>query len=396
MRRLWLWALAALVLPGCQRCSSRTAARDAGEAPLAVGTPARAAAPAMRPLDTPQGFGLPGGCSFEGKVEKAKLPQGRTRFVAPRTTLDALALAHGESSVTSAGFVDLATRSVSDAPWAELEVPPLMDRARAGWLAAWLDSTAHGTRRALLWRGGASAEVLAEGDQLELSDVACAGDDCALLSSLVRSAAAPGASWLAGKAGAPASSWKRTDLDLGGDEPWLPLAIAGLAEGGAGWAALSSGKHVALFAVSAERAEKKQVLDAPHGAYDATLGPEPLVIVPGDRIDRPCGAEEFPLVVLGPGGQRHELRTPAPPESVIARPLAHGALLAWVAPVSCQLQDRRVVYLTRLEPSGAPAASPMAVADATGFALATRGDELSLWLISGQELSWVRARCPKG
>jgi hypothetical protein len=317
--------------------------------------------------------------------------------VAAKHRLDALAIAHGESdgeasSVGSAALVDFEAGSVAAAPWALLEAPPLLERAKRGWIAAWLAPAPTGTRRALLWRGGTDAELLAEGDELELTDATCRDDRCAILSRLVRGAAAPGATWHTGSAESPASAWAHVDLDLGGDEPWLPLSIAGLTETG-GTAALSSGKQVAFFEVRDGRAEKKHVLDTPHGAYDATLAPVPVAVVPGDHTGRGCGAEEFPVVLVGPGGERHVVRTPAPPESVIARPLAAGALVAWVAPVSCQYIERRVVYLTLLDRKGKPVSSPMAVADATGFALATAGEQLSLWLVSGASLSLVRGSC---
>lgn len=378
------WVLAACLLTGCQRCQSAPAGADAATGPTSfdLGMPEKVGAPGFAPLPSPQGYGLPTGCRFEGDVKRARLPEGRTRFVAAREHLEALALAHEKG----AGVVE--PGAVHEVPWGDLDAPPLLDRGSRSWIAAWAEPTAAGTRRALLWRGGKRSEALAEGDELALADVACRGDDCVVLGSLVRAAAAPGASWIAGKADAPASSWKRIDLDLGGDQPWRPLAIASPT-----WAALASDREVALFEVGADRAERRQRVDAPHGAYDATFAGEPLVIAPGDRTDRPCGAEEFPIVVLTASGKRHELRTPAPPESVIARPLAGGALVAWVAPVSCQHLERRVVYVTLLNRSGAPASSPMAVADATGFALATHGDALSLWLLSGRDLSWVRARC---
>ena len=384
-----------LLVTGCERCTSRgpsADAGDAGSAPFEVGTPAKIAPPALAPIDGYQGYGLPSGCRFEGPVQKATLPEGRTRFVAPRERLGALALAHAAAAI-SAGFFDAASRTVNEAPWAELDAPPLFEHAESRWLGAWIGATASGTRRALLWRGGKLAEPLAEGDQLELSDFACAGDDCAVLSHLVRGAAAPGASWLAGKAGQPAAEWRRVDLDLGGDEPWLPLAIASIEPGGSGWAALSSGKHVALFRVDGARAEKKHSFDAPHGAYDATVAPEPVAVAPGAAPDRPCGAEPFPVVLMTAQGKRHVLDTAAPPESVIARPLAKGALVGWVARVACQHLDRRVIQLTRLDASGAPASSTMGVADATGFALSTRGSELALWLVNGRELALIRGRC---
>lgn len=389
----WHWALALLASasPGCQRCASKAAPTDAGHTPASfdVGMPAKVPYPSLAPLPSPQGYGLPAGCRFEGDVKRATLPNPGARFVAPRSALESLALSHDDR----AGFVEFATATVGEAPWGQLDAPPLMDRSSRGWVLAWVDSTAAGLRRALLWRGGGRAESLAEGDELELADLACEGDTCVVLSSLVRGAAAPGGSWHVGKAEAGASTWKRIDLELGGDEAWRPLAIAGVRPDGTGLGALASDRHVALFAVGPDRAEKQHVFDSPHGAYDATLAVDPIIVVPGERTDRPCGSEEFPIFVLSADGRRHELRTPAPPESVIVRPLSKGAIVAWVAPVSCQHLDRRVVYATLLGPSGVPVSSPMAVADATGFALATRGDDLSLWLISGQSLSWVRARC---
>jgi hypothetical protein len=35
----------------------------------------------------------------------------------------------------------------------------------------------------------------------------------------------------------------------------------------------------------------------------------------------------------------------------------------------------------------------MAVSDAQGFALATHGDAIALWLAIGRDLVWVRATC---
>lgn len=388
MRRL---VALALLATSCQRCGAETKAKDAGgPEEHALALPSALPLPAFAPLEQPRGYGLPSGCRFEGAVHEATLGAGKTRFIASRSLPGALALARGTGeAVEQAAFLDFQAKKSEAAPWATLDAPPLFERASRGWLAAWMDRTATGSRRALLWRGGPRAERLAEGDELELSDMSCSGDDCVVLSRLVRGSAAPGASWLAGKADLPAHQWRRVDLDLGGDEPWLPLGILDMTR-----AALSSGKHAALFEIAGDRAEKKQVLDVSHGAYDATVTPAAVVIAPGDSPERPCGAEEFPVLVLTAGGERHVVRTPAPPESVVARPLAKGALVAWVAPVSCQHLERRVVYLTRLDEKGAPASSPMAVADATGFAMSTRGDELALWLLSGQKLALLRARCP--
>lgn len=398
--------VAALLLAGCQRCQSTDSHGDAADARatdrLGVGTPEKLELPVWSSVDSHRGYGLPSGCRFDGAVKRAPMPTGTTRFIAARSALTSLALARAAEGaarphpVSAAALIDFSNGTLLEAPWAELESPPLLERTNAGWLGAWTSRSVTGTTRALLWRGGSSAELLAEGDQLELTDAACVGETCVVLGSLVRAAAAPGASWLSGKATAPASSFRRVDLDLGGDEPWLPLAIAASDAAGDGWAALVSNQHVGLFRVRGASAERQPLIDAPHGAYDATVAGEPLVVLPGDRIDRPCGAEEFPLVVVNASGKRHELRTPAPPESVILRPLGSGALLGWVAPVSCQFIERRVVYLTLLGADGTPLSSPMAVADATGFSLSTSGARASIWLATSKELSWLRATCEPG
>jgi hypothetical protein len=52
-----------------------------------------------------------------------------------------------------------------------------------------------------------------------------------------------------------------------------------------------------------------------------------------------------------------------------------------------------VVYVAVLGPGGAPLSSPMAIADATGFALASAGARASLWLLQDRELSYLDLTC---
>jgi hypothetical protein len=73
--------------------------------------------------------------------------------------------------------------------------------------------------------------------------------------------------------------------------------------------------------------------------------------------------------------------------------LGKGAIVMWVAPVSCSRPDRTIVHAQLLDSEGQPQGAPMAVADASGFALASDGDRLSLWLRTEQGLRWIRGRC---
>jgi hypothetical protein len=134
---------------------------------------------------------------------------------------------------------------------------------------------------------------------------------------------------------------------------------------------------------------EERAVPSPHGVYD---GAGDYVVVPGAPPDRPCGREEFPVVVHA-GAHRYTLTTPAPPESLVVRRLADKALVAWVAPVSCQLLERRVVYVTLLSQTESEPHSPLAIGDATGFALAADADRFSLWLANGREITWIRGRC---
>jgi hypothetical protein len=392
MRRALAGLLAAASVSACQRCGSGGAGQDGGKngESLSVSFPKAIDAPEFRALESLHGYGIPAGCTFDGPVRRAELREQRARFVAAKSDRARLALGVGTNGeVERAGLVDFEAHQVEPVPWAVLDAPPLLDRSASGWLGAWSVPGEPGHGRLLAWRGGERATVVLEGDGLEVADVTCAEAGCAVLTTLARASGAPGATLALERA----TGWQRVDLDAGAGEPWRPLAIAKLGPGATSIVALASDTHSVLFRVEDGKAERGAVLDTPFKAYDALLLDGPALIAPGADVDRPCDREEFPIDVVTEGGARHTLRTPAAPESITARALGKGGLVAWVAPVSCQHLERRVVYLTLLSPSGAPAASPMAVADASGFALATSGQSASLWLLQDRAIAWVRLRC---
>jgi len=390
--------LVALASGACSRsCQKQSDSTEAGSKKLermTVGFAKLLDPPAFREVTDVKGLGVPSGCRLAGAVRRATLGSGRLRFVAPRRELGVLALAASSAdsgkSTERAAFVNALDGTVSNVPWAELDSPPSFDKAASGWVAAW-SIRAESETRALLWRGGSEAEVLVQGYDVDVADVSCRGDDCVILTSLARTTAAPGASVLSGNAKSPASSFARVDIEPGDDEPWQPLSLADADS--ERFVSLSSGRHAAVYRLASGRAERLGSVDAPHGAWEAVATPEPVVVMPGADVSGPCGSDAFPIVIQGPKGERHEIRTPAPPESVIARPLGRGALLAWVAPVSCALLERRIVYLALLRPGGAPQASPMAMGDATGFSLSVAGSRASLWLLQDHDLVWMDLDC---
>jgi hypothetical protein len=237
-------------------------------------------------------------------------------------------------------------------------------------------------------------EKLAEGDLLRVIDAVSDGASCAILTGLARKTAAPGATLFLGRGGDPVSKWKRIDIEADPKAPWKPHSILSLdGQTSVAWVALGLKKKIAFYEVDGRRAELRGTVDTPHGSYDVVMASKPLVIAPGAPTDQPCARDEFPISVIPMGGDPVRLVTQAAPESVITRPLAGGAIMLWVAPVSCRMTSRILVHGALLANDGKSAGSPMSIADATGFALATRGDALSMWLETQHRMSWLRARC---
>jgi hypothetical protein len=364
----------------CSRCSSSTPTKDAGPTSFEISSPPTLPAPEWTSTSY-EGIGLPTGCKFDQPVQRATLGEGKLRFVTGRTSLTSLVLALGKSEqVDQASFTSLVTRETKPAPWGVLDAPPLFEKTRSGWFSAWI--VPGDPARLLTWTGGDRATVAAEGDALSVADVACDGDRCVTLSSLDRTTRT-------GAATLGTSDGKRFEIDADRDPPIEPVSILSFADRRLRVLMQSS----AAFSIwqndddgpLTERAASPN----PHGVYD---GAGAYVAVAGAPPNRPCGREEFPVVVHA-DARRFTLKTPAPPESLVVRSLADKALVAWVAPVSCQLLERRVVYVTLLSSKDPQAPSPMAIADATGFALAADGERFSLWLANGREITWIRGRC---
>ncbi|MEB2313793.1 MAG: hypothetical protein OZ921_18530 [Sorangiineae bacterium] len=402
--------LASAASTGCRGCrdgrSARGDAAPASEAALAAPAPVAVdvgavPAVALSPFEVerdPAAVALPPGCAIIPPVRVAPLPpEATTRFLTGRTTLDALVVGEtrGDAArLTARGAVDLTSGRVEPRiPWAVPDRPPLFERTPEGWVAPLALGDGESTR-AVLWREHAPAVELAAGDALELVDLACSAGRCAVLTTRARASALPGATLLRGATGAASPAFTRVDLEPEG-AGLTPFALAGFdGAADAAWVALAAPTEVALWRVEGANARLRRTDATPFGAYDAVAtAAGPLVIAPGQPRDAACSSEGFRLVLLGPKGAPGSVRLVAPPVGVIARPLARGALVAWVAPEHCRATRRMVVHALLVDDDGAPVGAPMAVTPGAGFALATRGDELSLWVRSDHGLTWLRGRC---
>jgi hypothetical protein len=406
----WAWAGALLVAlslaaatSGCRGCKREGPPPESSEVSAPVVTERAFAIAPARLLSPPdwsaehslRGIGLPVGCRAELPIHTAELPE-RAHFVTASSALGWLAIGTGSDNpngrtLEARALIDLESRRTGDLPWHELDAPPLVERASGAWLAALSAGNPGERQSALLWREAKPALELARGDRLEIADFVCSGDRCALLTTLARAAAAPGALVISGDP-RRTDGWQQAAIEPDPSSPWQPLSIARF-DGGTSEVALSDGRSVALWRVAASSPEKLGELAAPFGAWEVVMTPVPVLISAGASLDAGCRVDAFPLRLSAFGGASHEVTIGVAPHGVIARPITQGALVAWVAPVSCQLPERTVVHLLRVDERGAPSGAPMAVADASGFALSTAGNRVSLWLRTKSGITWIRAVC---
>lgn len=441
--------LASLAASGCARCGAPRDAPDGGPAPSPR---IRALLPAPRPwtfertwVDT--GLVLPEGCRLRAPVARAPVPE-LTRFVAEPRTPGVLVVADGEGSpprLSGVGALTLdpegVTRDPLALPWFEPGVLPRLSRAGQGWIAGLDQPGRAGAARVILWRDGA-AELVGEGDGFEATDLACGaapgaidagraiatdagratatdagrasaidagraatdgggpaapgpgGVRCALLTPRLLKVAAPGATVWLGAADEPAGRWRPVEiLPTSPDSDAHPLGLAGV-DGERVTVALVEKGEVVLHEVSAAGAREVARVPAPHGALDVVALPTPVVMAFTTALDDDgCARDGRPGVRLArPGAPPLDYPLPAPPSQGVFRRLAHGALALWLSPVGCR-STRKVVYALVLDDAGAPVGSPVPVGDASGFAAASRGDDVDLWIQDASSVTWLRVGC---
>jgi hypothetical protein len=397
-------AAVALILvalaPGCSRCSARREAPDAAPpAPTSVTVPIL---PPPRPwtfarVRVDAGIALPDRCTVRAPTARASVSP-TTRFVAEPRTLGALIVADakdaGAKQLAGVGALALNPEGISmdprEIPWTDPGLLPRLARSGSRWVAA-IDQRGS----VILWRSGQS-EQLGRGDGFEAVDLACGEDRCALVTTRPLKVAAPGAAVWIGSAADPASLWQKVEILPGaGDTDARPFGVASFeaASGRATIATLERGE-IAMHAVEGARAREVARLSMPHGALDAIALPKAVAIASSTAVDDAgCARDGRPGVhIVREGAAPVDLPMPAPPTRASIRALARGAIATWIAPVGCRVA-RRAVYAIVLDEQGAPSGSVVPVGDADGYAIATRGDEVDIWLAHGAEVTWTRARC---
>jgi hypothetical protein len=338
-------------------------------------------------------------CALRAPLVRA-LVAPTTQFLAEAHTLGALVVADGADDPprllgVAALRLDPAGSSHDPRPipWLTIASPPRLGRTAAGrWIGAFDHPGDHGATSVVLGRDGA-VERLGEGDAFEASDLACAGETCALLTSRIGRVALPGALIWSGNAADPRDRWQ--PIEIAPADPTSEARPFGLASvealpGGdlAITAALIDRGTIVIQRLERGAAREAGRLPAPHGLLDVLDLPARTVAMtygaPGEggasirfeRTGRP------PVVV----------RTPAPPIGGSLRRLAQGALATWIAPLDGS-RPRRVLYAVVLDGDGAPVGAPMAVADASSYAVAAASAEVDLWVHNDARVTWMRLRC---
>ncbi|MEJ7735106.1 MAG: hypothetical protein WKG00_38705 [Polyangiaceae bacterium] len=345
---------------------------------------------------------VPAHCHERAPPVRADVPAS-VRVVAEPSSLSALLVAEASGNpphLDAAAVVDLdpegASRPVAVVPWFETTELPRLGRTRDGrWLAA-VAQNGDGGATAGRWRGlrGAAtpAEVVGSGDGLQAIDLACGVDRCALLTTRVSRVAAPGAEVRIGAAGSALAEWRRVEIGpaAGSHAESSPFALCSVEPNVT--LATMEGAQVALWRVDGDSASEAWRLPAPHGVAEVLDDP-PLAVTFSTAVDddgcAPAGAN---LRIERPGKAPLVLASPTPPVSTSLRRLGRGALLTWIAPLACGA-ERKVVFAVVLDAAGAPLGEVMPIGDATGFAVASEGASVDLWVHRDAEVAWMRLAC---
>jgi hypothetical protein len=422
-RRLPLAVAVSAVLVLAASGAALLHARTGQPAPAPPVAQAPALAPSPPALPAPLSFidgknalgvGLPRGCSLRGPVRRASAHGSGTMFFAADGQLGELVLVEsaGRAAARPADAGDMALKAgalslqegAAPRHLAHFDplAPPSLAFASGAWMALYPRPGLGTMSRAVLWREGGSPEVLAEGDALSTAELRCHDQTCAALLSRELRAAAPGATLVVGDAGRPGSTWARADFVPDGTSADRPFVVArvGRRDGAAPaevTATTTDRESVQFFTMNGGTIDALARLPTPFGPLDALLLARPVAFAHGAQLQGQCAVPRPALSVVRQGLPTAEIGLDAPVMSLFARPLASGAVVAWLTPASCGDERRKVVYAMLTDDDGTPRSSPMAVSDAQGFALTTRGAEADLWLLRGPDILWIRARCaPEG
>jgi hypothetical protein len=273
-----------------------------------------------------------------------------------------------------------------------------MASSTKGWIALLSEHDGLGpSNRVWLWREGGHLDLLAEGDRLAPVDAKCDASGCVVLTTHVGQVATRGATAWVGEPGAAISGWSRVEF------PAEHVEEGAVALGVVQWdvasrsvlVAFEDPKQVALVRATGATVKGEGKLDRGSVVLDFLATRDgPMVVMTRGVLDaNGCVSVGAQVEIATPGRPPHTLPTPVPPSSGYVRALNKGAFLTWAAPIHCRIPDRKVVYGVLLRSDGAPASSTMALGNADGHALTTRGDEVHVWLSDAQGVTWIRAKC---
>jgi hypothetical protein len=396
-------------LAGCGRCSSPHAAPDSGVEPLAI-----------TPLPPPEAWtfsavrmdfdvAVPEHCTTRSPLARAPVAT-TTHFVAEPRTPGYLVIADSADApprLVGAGALRLdpagPTHDPKPIPWLVPSAAPRLGHTAAGlWLGGFESPGEGGASRVGLFRDGA-IDLLGEGDAFEATDLACAGDRCALLTSRIGRVAIPGALVWSGSAADPGPSWAQTELAPADPESEArPFGLASVeAVPGGGLAisvALIDRGEIVIDRIEGGTTREKGRIPAHHGLIDVLdLPARTVAMTYGTPLDddgcvKPGSEGGASIRFERTGLPSIELKTPAPPLGGSLRRLEKGALATWIAPLGCG-RPRRVIYAVVLDADGAPVSAPMAVSDASTYAVAASGADVDLWVHNEARVTWMRLRC---
>lgn len=397
--------LAALAGPGCSSCEKESRPDPAATAASLEIAPGRLEPPwAWKPAD-PRYTAMPPGCRPLASPLRIDRPTQELAFFASPGDVGTLAVATGDpdpQTVTvTRGLVSLSTESpgkVRDVPWLHVASPPVMASSAKGWIAVIPERTSFGPNiKAWLWREEGKLDVLAEGDRLTIVDARCDGDRCLILTTHAGEVAAPGASLWVGDAAGPSDAYERTDI-LAGQVPdgAAPSSIAHWDASHRTAVVIFDGPKEVLFVRVAGKVIQESGKVA-HGASllggTTTRDANVAVMTRGEPDDEGCVAGGAQVEVAVPGKEPVLIPAPVPPASGYALGVGTGAIVTWIAPLNCKAPKRKLVYGVLLGADGRPTSSTMALGDADGHAVTTKGNEVHVWLRDPKGVTWLRAEC---
>jgi hypothetical protein len=309
--------------------------------------------------------------------------EGATHTVGGRPAHPALALKRWSADASGRMIMGHGAAEVVPMPWSP-RPSPVVARAEDGWLVLADRQTDRGEELGL-WHAG-NWERLGDANALRPASLRCRGRWCAMLTPALNATGVPtgraGATVWLGRAAEPVLSWQRHSIALAEARPF---AIAGIAldEGEpVATAALVDDLRVRFVAVGAAEPQVIAEPALPHGALAVTEAGSVVAVgyagpAGNDRCDPVAGGVLVAVGTQPPVQLRSALRA----DRGAAHAIEGGVLVTWLAPARCD-GPRRVLHAVVVDDKGRPAAPVTVVGEAEGYAVATDGRDVDIWIRS--------------